>query len=121
MNRFLHIFLATLQILVMLSACGQQPALVGRYEATDPQDPKHVVVLVLKNGGNGSWNFAGEEVPVLWEQRGQEIWLHHKGGGVLAGKISGIGEIEIMLPGVGGMLFKRQKISSSLSLSNPAV
>jgi hypothetical protein len=109
MNRSFHIFFVFLQLLVTLWSCGQQPALVGRYEATDPQDSKNVVVLVLQSSGNGSWNFEDEEVPVRWEQRDQQIWLHHKGGGVVAGKISGVGEIEIALPGIGNLLFKKEK------------
>jgi len=108
MNRSFHIFVVMLHLLVVLWSCGQQPALVGRYEAIDPQDSKHVVVLVLQSSGNGSWNFEDEEVPVRWEQRDQQIWLHYRGGGVVAGEISGADEIEIALPGIGNLLFKRK-------------
>lgn len=118
MNRVFCVSFVLLQFLVALCSCGEQPALVGTYEATNPQDPEHVVVLVLQSGGNGSWSFADEEVPVRWEQRKEQIWLHHKGGGILAGKISGAGEIEIVLPGIGSMLFKRQKITSAAGLLN---
>ncbi|MDY0039636.1 MAG: hypothetical protein RBS57_04945 [Desulforhabdus sp.] len=106
MSRFFCTVFVCLQLLVLWS-CGQQPSLVGRYEAIDPQDPKHIVVLVLQSSGNGSWNFEDEEVPIRWEQRGQQVWLHHKGGGIVAAKISGVDQIELWLPGIGNLLFKR--------------
>lgn len=108
MNRSFYILFVFLQLLVAFWSCGQQPAMDGRYEATNPQDSKSVVVLVLQSNGNGSWNFEDEEVPVRWEQMDQQIWLHHKGGGVVAGKIVGADKVEIALPGIGNLSFKRE-------------
>jgi len=109
MKRSLIILFTGLQLLVTLCFCGQKPALDGRYEAVNPQHSGNDVVLVLKSDGNGSWNFEDEEVPLRWDQRDQQIWLHYRGGGVVAGKITGVEEIEMTLPGIGNLSFKKKQ------------
>jgi len=90
-------------------SCGQGPDLQGRYEAVNPQHQGNVVVLALRSAGKGSWTIEGEEVPIRWERRNQEIWLHHKGGAVIAGKLVEAGRIDVELPGLGRFLFLRKQ------------
>ncbi|MBI5522190.1 MAG: hypothetical protein HY910_06135 [Desulfarculus sp.] len=92
-----------------LWAVGCQPGqdLPGKYLASHPEDPGSQVVLVLQPAGKGSWSYSDEEVPLRWEARGGEVWLHLKGGGLLAGRPDRDAAIKLELPGYGDILFQR--------------
>lgn len=95
--------------LAWLLAAGCQPdqTLPGRYLASLPDDPDSQVVLVLQPTGKGSWSYSDEEVPFRWESKGDEVWLHLKGGGLIAGKPNRDAAIKLELPGYGDILFQR--------------
>lgn len=95
--------------LTLLLAAGCQPdrAMPGRYVAPHPDDPDSQVVLVLQATGRGSWTYSDEEVSFRWESKADEVWLHLKGGGLLAGQAQGDQVIELDLPGLGAIVFQR--------------
>lgn len=98
------LFLAFLTVL----ACEQSLHLAGQYEAIIPFDQDSVVTLILKADGKGSWNMA-EAVPFQWEARGGKVWLHTKSGGLIVGMLTETRTIEINLPGVGVLMFKKRE------------
>lgn len=93
--------------LALFLAAGCQPdrAMLGRYLAGGPDDPDSQVVLVLQSSGKGSWTYNDEEVPFQWEVRADQVLLHIKGDGLIAGKAGRDSVIEIDLPGVGRLRF----------------
>jgi hypothetical protein len=84
---------------------GRDPA--GKYRAADSGSSGQAIQLELKSDGKGSWKMGADEVSFTWEDRGAEVWLHLKVGGVLRGNIGTDGSISISLPGAGNLRFQR--------------
>lgn len=63
--------------------------------------------LELGPNGQGSWSKGEERVLFKWEIKDNQIWLHTKSGGVVAGKIVAEDRIEINLPGTERLIFKK--------------
>jgi hypothetical protein len=88
-------------------SCQSGRDLAGKYTAVDPRSDKKILSLELKSDGKGSWKMDREEVPFTWEERGGELWLHAKSGGVIRGRIGTDRSIHIVLPDVGSFRFER--------------
>jgi hypothetical protein len=88
-------------------SCSPDRELAGRYCASDPRGGQKDLVLELKEDGKGSWKMDHEDFVFTWEDRGAEVWLHSKSGGVIAGKVRDDRSIHIALPGVGSLRFER--------------
>lgn len=96
---------ALLALCLCLAACGEDRGqLAGRYTAT--AQAGHIF-LTLREDGGGEWQAGGESVQFRWERRDGEIWLHARGGGVLAGRLQP-GGLEMELPQAGRLLFHRE-------------
>jgi len=89
-----------------LLSCTPARDLAGTYVALDPRDGDKVS-LQLKEDGKGSWKMHHEDFTFTWEDRGGEIWLHSKSGGVIAGVIRDDLSIQFTLPGVGSFRFEK--------------
>lgn len=85
-------------------SCGPGRDLAGKYRAAggNPQPQ-----LVLKADGKGAWKLDRDESPFTWEQKGDELLLHAKTGGVIVGKIDPNDAIDISLPGMDNFHFTR--------------
>jgi hypothetical protein len=88
--------------------CKNSGEVPGKYLA-ELKEPTASISIKLQLGANGqgSWDMKGERVFFRWETQGQEVWLHTKSGGVVAGRILGRGVIEIKLPGAGTLSFRK--------------
>ncbi|MFH1980823.1 MAG: hypothetical protein ABIL58_03160 [Pseudomonadota bacterium] len=103
----LLVCLMALSVMGLLSCTGV-PSLEGTYAASRPGPESGPVVLVLADGGKGSWSLEGEAVELRWEARGGKVLLHTRSGGVIAGTVSPEGAIDISLPGVGSFRFVKR-------------
>ncbi|WP_052812913.1 hypothetical protein [Desulfonatronum thioautotrophicum] len=97
----LVIFLA-----VMIGACSDPAHLVGTYESL-PQAKQHVV-LELQPNGQGTWETDFDVVSFRWKQRGLELWLHTRTGGVITGDIVEGTRLKMDIPGVGVIVLERR-------------
>lgn len=96
--------------LLLIGGCSGGVDVSGRWLA-DGKDGE--VLLILDDGGKGSWATADDDISFIWEQRGKEIWLHTRAGGVLVGKVREQNEIRFDLPGVGLLVFRPEGHQSS--------
>lgn len=96
--------LAALALTLLLTACDPSTGAQGKYLAATHDG--RTVTLTLKPGFTGDWETPTDSVPVRWEERRGEIWLHSKGGGVLRGVMRD-GALVVTLPGEGELVFKR--------------
>ncbi len=96
-------------LLLLLCTLSCQPVRdpAGKYRAVDPGSGGQAVQLELKSDGKGSWKMGADEVSLTWENRGEEVWLHLKVGGVIRGRIGTDGAISISLPDAGNLRFQR--------------
>ena len=102
--------LLTLTLLILLSlgiSCQPGRDLAGKYKAMDPRGGGKAVLLELKSDGKGSWKMGHEDFSFTWEDRGDEVWLHSKSGGVIAGNIGKDHSIHVSLPEVGSFRFEK--------------
>ncbi len=99
----LALFLCALTAL----SCGPDRDLAGKYHASDPRGGQKKLLLELKEDGKGSWKMDHEDFAFTWEDRGGEIWLHSKSGGVIAGTVRDDRSIQIDLPDVGSFRFEK--------------
>ena len=103
--------LAGVAVLVVLAlglcACGAHEDMVGTYHAAGQGGVD--VSLVLHDGGKGTWTTDEADVPLTWELKGGELWLHTRAGGVLSGVVEGGGVVRMDLPGVGELVFRQVK------------
>jgi len=94
--------------LFLAAACQPERSIPGKYLAPGPgYNPESLVALILHPTGKGSWSYNDEEVPLQWESRPGQVWLHVKGGGLIVGRDDGQGVIELDLPGLGPISFRR--------------
>jgi hypothetical protein len=94
-------------LVLFLGGCKNADDLKGKYLAEIKDSSSPSIKLELGANGQGSWSMKGEKVFFRWETQGQEVWLHTKSGGVVAGRILSQGTIEIKLPGAGTLLFRK--------------
>ncbi|BBD07350.1 hypothetical protein [Desulfovibrio ferrophilus] len=91
-------------VIALLLGCAQAPDIPGLYHA---QNGDAVVRLTLGEDGKGLWSTEDDDVPLTWEIKKGEVWLHTKSGGVLPGKIGDDGVIRLELPSVGNLEFRQ--------------
>ena len=96
-----------LVLLALPVACQPGRDLAGKYQAADPQPGGKTMYLELKSDGKGTWKMDYDDVSFTWEDRGTEIWLHLKVGGVIPGNVGMDGSLSISLPDTGNIRFKR--------------
>lgn len=105
--RYLMLCLVLTVSITALVSCAPARDLAGGYEAVDPRDGIKKASLELKEDGKGSWKMNQEDFAFTWEDRGGEVWLHSKSGGVISGVIQNDLSIRIDLPGVGSFRFEK--------------
>jgi len=89
---------------LMTAACGRAPAdLAGTYEA-----PKAQATMELKDTGKGALSTPDDDISFTWERRGDEVWLHTRGGGVVVCVLGPDGSLSTDMPGVGKLRFTRR-------------
>lgn len=91
---------------VLIGACSDPSLLVGKYQS--PPEAERRVVLELLPNGEGTWETDFDVVSFRWKQRGYEIWLHTRTGGVITGDIIEEKRLEMDIPGVGMVVLKQQ-------------
>ncbi|MBU1002958.1 MAG: hypothetical protein KKE73_10595 [Proteobacteria bacterium] len=91
-------------VVLLTLGCSQVPDVPGTYSAKNGAATVH---LTLGDDGKGVWSTEGEDVPLTWQVKKGEVWLHTKSGGVLPGRISEGGVIRLELPGVGELEFRQ--------------
>lgn len=96
-----------LLFLSLLVSCQPGRELAGKYQAVDPQNGGRTLQLELKSDGKGTWKMGHDDVSFTWEERGGEVWLHLKVGGVIPGTIGRDGSLTISLPDSGSIRFQR--------------
>jgi len=105
--RYQPFALLLMVLLILPTSCQPGRDLAGKYKAADPLGGDEMLQLELKSDGKGSWKMGLDEVSLTWEERGTEVWLHLKVGGVIPGSIGKDGSISISLPGSGNVRFQR--------------
>lgn len=95
-----------LSLLITLS-CQRGQDLAGNYTGAVPSGEKMEVRIVLKSDGKGAWKVNRDEVSFFWEQKGDEILLHLKSGGVITGRRVSKDSLEVSLPGMEQIRFIR--------------
>ena len=95
-------------LVLLFLGCKNAEDVPGKYLAELKEEASSIPIkLELGANGQGSWAMKGEKVFFRWETQGQEVWLHTKSGGVVAGRISGPGIILIKLPGASTLSFRK--------------
>jgi hypothetical protein len=83
-------------------ACGSGAGWEGRYEGLRPDGGGGAVVLVLQREGKGQWTAEQETTLLRWEERGGDLWLHLKTGGVLVARpLAAEDAFRLDIPGIG--------------------
>jgi hypothetical protein len=65
-----------------LLGCKDRTPYSGKYQSLR-ETPE--IVLELKPNGEGIWSSGDQRVTFRWEVKGDRIWIHAQGGGVLIG------------------------------------
>lgn len=104
----LRLFLLALLIwgAMVILACSDPALFVGTYQSV--AETEHRVVLELQPNGRGTWETDYDVISFRWKQRGQEIWLHTRTGGVIIGDIVDMSRLRVDIPGVGVIVMERQ-------------
>ena len=87
------------------AACSDPSHLVGKYQS--PPEAERFVLLDLQPNGQGTWETDFDVVSFRWKQRGGEIWLHTRTGGVITGDIVESTRLKVDIPGVGVIVLER--------------
>ncbi|MEM5786979.1 MAG: hypothetical protein AAGU11_06640 [Syntrophobacteraceae bacterium] len=105
--RSLFVLAVLTAILLGPVSCGVgDHDLSGKYKVTGARDEMQMQIS-LKSDGKGTWKVRGEESSFVWEQRGEEIHLHSKTGGVITGRLDKDHSIHIFIPGMESFHFVR--------------
>jgi len=65
-----------------LVGCKQREPYAGKFVSLNEQPE---ITLELKSNGEGIWSSGDSRIAFRWEVKGDRIWFHAKGGGVLIG------------------------------------
>lgn len=101
------LFVFLLVLVAVTASCRPGKDMTGKYRAADPQPGGKLMYLELKSDGKGTWKTGGDDVSFTWEDRGDEVWLHLRVGGVLRGRIEKDHSLSIALPDTGTIRFER--------------
>ncbi|MBL7213259.1 MAG: hypothetical protein KJ573_09140 [Proteobacteria bacterium] len=95
-----------ISLAIIVVSCGDKDKWAGKYLSTTSKNQQGPAIsLELMADGNGSWATEEDSVSFKWEVRGNEVLLHTKSGGIIAGKIKG-DSIEVNLPGMAPCQFR---------------
>ncbi|NJB66378.1 hypothetical protein GGQ74_000018 [Desulfobaculum xiamenense] len=89
---------------IVAVGCFDASSVEGEYRAAGDDGE---VRLVLEPGGRGTWSTSDVDVFFVWDRRGDQIWLHTRGGGVLVGRLGASGGIAVDMPDAGRLEFVR--------------
>lgn len=93
--------------LFFMVGCERRSEVAGKYVTEERKNgPSLNIRIDLDASGHGSWTSGEENTAFRWEDRGEEIWLHTKEGGLIVGKLKG-DRIEVSLPGVAIQHFRK--------------
>jgi hypothetical protein len=107
MRRLSLILLLILLVSAGVSCRQTGRDLTGKYRAVPIPGDGKALELELKSDGKGSWKMGHEDFSFTWEDRGDEVWLHTRAGGVVAGRIGEDRSIHVSLPAVGSFRFEK--------------
>jgi hypothetical protein len=100
--------LASLLIIIGLSACPPPERFEGTYVAVETEPSPHPpAVLELKEDSQGIFQSDEQEVSFRWTVRGREIRFHMKEGGIIIGTIEN-DTLTVTLPSQRVMTFKKK-------------
>jgi len=89
--------------LLLMGCRGPVEGLTGDYEA----QRGGAAQLSLRSDGGGALLVGAEEAPFRWEAQGNGlIFLHTRQGGIISAQ-QGNGTLELDMPGIGKMLFRK--------------
>jgi hypothetical protein len=105
--RFAGAVIGVLFIAAMVSGCGRQEALVGKYEAVSQTAAGRIILtLDLQADGKGLWSVETDNAPLRWDLHKNKIRLHTQTGGVIQGTMDR-GGLQITMPGQGVIDFTK--------------
>lgn len=79
-RRIWAVSLIVLMAGLCLMGCKQREPYAGKFKSIN-ETPE--IELELKPNGEGIWSSGDLHVTFRWEVKGERIWIHAKGGGVL--------------------------------------
>lgn len=101
------VVLLMLVIPLMVWQCDRHEKMVGKYHALDVSEGGRIsATLALEANGKGLWSIETDNAPFRWDVNQNVIRLHTPSGGVIEGIIDN-GSIQLPIPGLGVILFKR--------------
>lgn len=108
MKRKTQRFIAMMLVCLMVWSCDPGPEWAGKYVAMDDSGTADAVALVLEPGGKGQWIAHQESTPLQWEERGGDVWLHFKTGGVvIARPHSADRGLAVEIPGAASFILRK--------------
>ena len=95
-------------ICLTICSCGGSAGWEGKYATLQPSDRTAALTLILEAGGKGQWIIDQESTPLQWEERGGDVWLHFKTGGVIIGKRDSADQaLTVEIPGSDAILLRK--------------
>jgi len=89
--------------------CDQHEKIVGKYNAVETSPDSGIpATLELQANGKGLWSIETDNAPFRWDRKHNKIRLHTPSGGVIEGTLDNEA-IQIAIPGMGVILFKRHE------------
>ena len=95
-------------VCLTICSCDTGAGREGKYAALQPYDTAATVTLILEAGGKGQWIIDQESTPLQWEERGGDLWLHFKTGGVIIAKPDSADQaLTVEIPGSDSVLLRK--------------
>lgn len=94
--------------LFFVSSCTSREKYAGTYTTIVESKGQQVMIIELKENGQGSWRKKEEEASFQWSIKNSEIRFRTKEGGIILGSIQG-DSLAITLPNERRMVFKRSQ------------
>ena len=95
-------------ICLTICSCDTGAGWEGKYAASQLSDRTAAVTLILEAGGKGQWIIDQESTPLQWEERGGDVWLHFKTGGVIIAKSDSADQsFTVEIPGSDSVLLRK--------------
>lgn len=95
-------------VCLTIGSCDTGVGWAGKYAALQTSDTEAAVTLILKAGGKGEWIIDQESTPLQWEERGGDVWLHFKTGGVIIARSYSTDQtLSVKIPGLDSVLLRK--------------
>ncbi|MGW8185783.1 MAG: hypothetical protein ACWGNK_00905 [Desulfobacterales bacterium] len=95
-------------ICLTICSCDTGAGWEGKYATSQPSDRTAGLTLILDAGGKGQWIIDQESTPLQWEERGGDVWLHFKTGGVIIAKSDSADQsLTVEIPGSDSVLLRK--------------